>query len=132
MHPKHFSWENASAELPWLRQQLGAINAFRQELAGLQRRLQDLLRSIGANGHGISEESIAEARSAVDGAASRLARLAQEVADRGIILRDVERGLIDFPAYREGREVYLCWLLGEDEILYWHELDAGYPGRQRW
>ena len=46
------------------------------------------------------------------------------------MLRDVERGLIDFPAIRDGQEIYLCWLLDEDEIGFWHEPDAGFAGRQ--
>ena len=53
-----------------------------------------------------------------------------EFADREIVLRDLERGLIDFPSLREGREVYLCWVEGEDDIAFWHDLDAGYAGRQ--
>ena len=46
------------------------------------------------------------------------------------MLRDLDRGLIDFPAVRDGEEVYLCWEEGEDEIGFWHELDAGHAGRQ--
>ena len=53
-----------------------------------------------------------------------------EFAERDIVLRDLDRGLIDFPAVREGREVYLCWVDGEDDIAFWHDLDAGYAGRQ--
>ena len=49
---------------------------------------------------------------------------------RGIVLRDLDRGLIDFPSLRDGREVYLCWIDGETDIGFWHELDAGYAGRQ--
>ena len=49
---------------------------------------------------------------------------------REIVLRDLDRGLIDFPALRDGREVYLCWIDGEDAIGFWHELDAGDAGRQ--
>jgi hypothetical protein len=48
----------------------------------------------------------------------------------GVVLKDVERGLIDFPHQREGREVYLCWEYGEARIDYWHEIDSGYGGRQ--
>jgi hypothetical protein len=48
----------------------------------------------------------------------------------GVVLKDIERGLIDFPHWREGREVYLCWKYGEERIDYWHETDAGYSGRQ--
>jgi hypothetical protein len=47
-----------------------------------------------------------------------------------VIVRDLERGLVDFPALRDGREVYLCWEEGEDEISHWHETDAGFSGRQ--
>ena len=47
-----------------------------------------------------------------------------------MILRDLDRGLVDFPAILEGREVYLCWERGEDEIAWWHDLEAGYGGRQ--
>jgi hypothetical protein len=50
--------------------------------------------------------------------------------ERGIVLRDLDRGLIDFPALHEGREIYLCWIDGERDIEYWHELDAGFAGRQ--
>src|SRR4051812_23170625 len=49
---------------------------------------------------------------------------------RGIVVRDLDSGLIDFPSLRDGREVYLCWIDGEQDIGFWHELDAGYAGRQ--
>ena len=49
----------------------------------------------------------------------------------GIVIRDVDRGLIDFPAIRDGEEVYLCWELGEDSVEYWHDLESGYGGRRQ-
>ncbi len=49
---------------------------------------------------------------------------------RGIVLRDLDSGLIDFPSIRDDEEIYLCWIDGETEINFWHELDAGYAGRQ--
>jgi hypothetical protein len=49
----------------------------------------------------------------------------------GVLLKDVERGLIDFPHVRDGREVFLCWQLGEERIEYWHEIESGYAGRKR-
>jgi hypothetical protein len=57
-------------------------------------------------------------------------RLLGALEEAGIMIRDIDRGLIDFPAIRDEREVYLCWELGEDEITHWHELDSGYRGRQ--
>ena len=57
-------------------------------------------------------------------------RLLLGVQELGIVVRDIDRGLIDFPAILEDREVYLCWELDEDGIGYWHDLESGYGGRQ--
>src|SRR5919108_493939 len=51
--------------------------------------------------------------------------------EAGIVVRDIDRGLIDFPAMRDGREIYLCWELGEDAVEHWHDLESGYRGRQQ-
>ena len=50
--------------------------------------------------------------------------------DRSIVVRDIEQGLIDFPGLREGRQIYLCWRLGEGAVDFWHERETGFPGRQ--
>ena len=60
-----------------------------------------------------------------------LRELMLELGERDIVLRDLDRGLIDFPSIRDGEEVYLCWLEGEDEIGFWHEPEAGFAGRRR-
>ncbi|MCP5516342.1 MAG: DUF2203 domain-containing protein [Verrucomicrobiales bacterium] len=60
---------------------------------------------------------------------TRAARTLQEFERREIQVKDIERGLVDFPAILAGREVFLCWEEGEEEIGYWHELDGGYAGR---
>ena len=57
-------------------------------------------------------------------------RLLGAIEESGIVLRDIDRGLVDFPAVIDGREVYLCWELGEDDVAYWHDLDSGYRGRE--
>jgi hypothetical protein len=56
--------------------------------------------------------------------------LLQQVKDLGVVVKDVEKGLCDFPYRRGGRVVYLCWHLGEDSIQYWHEVEAGFAGRE--
>ncbi|MBI3940191.1 MAG: DUF2203 domain-containing protein [Acidobacteria bacterium] len=53
------------------------------------------------------------------------------IQEKGILVKDLERGLLDFPHLKDGREVYLCWELGEASIEYWHEVDDGYPGRRK-
>lgn len=60
----------------------------------------------------------------------RLRVLVHQVQDRGVIIKDPGIGLLDFPSLREGREVYLCWKHGEEAVMYWHDIDAGYTGRQ--
>jgi len=54
-----------------------------------------------------------------------------EFFERQIQLKDIDRGLIDFPSFLGGKEVFLCWELGEDDVEFWHELDTGYAGRER-
>ena len=87
------------------------------------RRDTALADGAGGNGGGTPGRQVGEAFVELQ---SRLAELER----REIVLRDLDRGLIDFPAVRDGREVYLCWVDGEPDIAFWHELDAGYAGRQ--
>jgi hypothetical protein len=54
----------------------------------------------------------------------------RKISQSGILIKDLKRGLVDFPHLSEGKEVFLCWELGEEEILFWHEIEAGYAGRQ--
>lgn len=60
----------------------------------------------------------------------QLRKLVHKVQDQGVIIKDMGIGLLDFPSLREGREVYLCWKYGEEQIDFWHDVDAGFTGRQ--
>ena len=60
----------------------------------------------------------------------RLDDLLHQIQAAGAQVKDIDLGLLDFPAWREDREVCLCWKYGEGEIAYWHEIDAGFAGRQ--
>ena len=60
----------------------------------------------------------------------KLDTLVHQIQDLGVLIKDINLGLLDFPALREGREVYLCWQYGEGEIAFWHEVEAGFAGRQ--
>jgi hypothetical protein len=57
--------------------------------------------------------------------------LLAEFQNREIVIKDLERGLVDFPAIIGGREVFLCWEKDEDDIEFWHDIDTGYAGRER-
>ena len=95
-------------------------------LAVAQRREVDeaALEEAGpTNGGGAAGRVVSEAF-------LELQRALGELQAMEIVLRDLDRGLVDFPALREGREIYLCWEEGEDEIAFWHDTDTGFAGRQ--
>ena len=93
-------------------------------------KLSTLFEAIRSNGGSTHDEEVHDLRSRVEKSTESLRQPLEEFENREIIIRDLQRGLIDFPALREGREVYLCWLYGEDRIDFWHELDIGFAGRQ--
>ena len=122
IHERHFSIAEANASLDWVAERIEAIREARDRLAEPEAH-SVLAEAAPANGGG------APARLVGEGFRDVRARLV-ELQAVGIVLRDLDRGLVDFPAIRGGREIYLCWELGEDEVTHWHELEAGFAGRQ--
>ncbi len=126
----YFTVDEANRKIPWLEAQLQAIDSLGKNIERLKLDLDNLLRKSSSNGHGNTNQDVANNRKETDAAVDRLRDLAQEISSSGIILRDPERGLVDFPMLWEDREVYLCWVLGESSIQFWHEIDTGFAGRQ--
>jgi hypothetical protein len=120
---KHFTLEEARAWLPELRRRFGRIRSLYVELEGLREDYERALRLIRSNGH-------SPAASPFEERVSQLQALLQEIVQAGIEIKDVQRGLVDFPHMRDGEEVFLCWEMGEEDILYWHRLQDGYAGRE--
>lgn len=127
---KLFTWEEAVALLPRLRpileQSRDAFVQFRK--AGQQ--LAELNWKVRGNGHGLQEEEIQRLNQVLERLRDLLVRRVEAIRALGAEVKDLELGLVDFPSQREGRVVYLCWQVDEPTIAYWHELDAGYQGRQ--
>ena len=126
----YFTVDKANQKIPWLEVQLQDIVSLGNSIERLRLDLDNILRKGSSNGDGDTDQAVVDNRKETDAAVAKLINLAQEINDSGIILKDLERGLVDFPTLREGREVYLCWLLGESSIQFWHEIDAGFAGRQ--
>jgi hypothetical protein len=121
-HQRHYSLEEATALLPRVAQLLDQMRAARERLGDDDARAA--LDAAGqSNGGGEPGKVVSEAF-------LELRESMRELREREIVLRDLDRGLVDFPALRDGREVYLCWLEGEPEIGFWHEPDAGFGGRR--
>lgn len=109
----------------WVAQRVGWVRAARARLAALGPRAAAAIAELDLDSGG-AYPGREVARSLVE-----LSRAAGELEAVDIVLRDVDRGLIDFPALRDGHEVYLCWLLDEEESIgFWHEPDAGFAGRR--
>jgi len=127
---RHFTPEEANAELEHVRPLVEQLVAARQEHAAALERQEELERKIRGNGGGIPPAELAAATAEVDAVARRLAKLVDEIAAHGAQVKDLDTGLIDFPALRGGETVLLCWQLGEDEIRFWHGTDDGFAGRR--
>jgi hypothetical protein len=127
---RHFTPEEANAELEHVRPLVEQLVAERKEHAFALERQEELEGKIRGNGGGIPPAELASATAEVDGLARRLAHLVDEIATHGAEVKDLDTGLIDFPALRRGETVLLCWQLGEDEIEWWHTVDDGFAGRR--
>ena len=118
---RRFTIEQANAELEGLRERLPRLREARRELIRATERITE---AVAADGGGVAGGDWF-------GAQRILKTEVTELAERGILLRDPETGLVDFPAELEGRRVYLCWRLGEGEVGFYHDETSGYSGRKR-
>jgi hypothetical protein len=127
---RHFTPEEANAELEHVRPLVEQLVAERKEHALALERQEELEGKIRGNGGGIPPAELAAATAEVDAVARRLAHLVDEIGTHGAEVKDLDAGLIDFPALRQGETVLLCWQLGEDEIAWWHTVEDGFAGRR--
>ena len=115
-----YTLEEANAELPDLRERLPRLRVARDGLIAASERIKE---AVASDGGGVAEAGWFTHQQ------TRKTEL-EHLAERGILLRDPEVGLIDFPAERGGRPVYLCWRLGEDQVAWYHEANAGFGSRK--
>lgn len=125
-----FTLEEAEALLPMLEAHVREIQRCKREVDALRERLVDTTRRSTGNGHVRDEGDLAALRRRAETLVDELNEHLQAITETGAELKDPDMGLLDFPSRRDGRVVYLCWKLGEAGISWWHELDAGFAGRQ--
>lgn len=129
--PRVFTLQEANDLLPTLRAILHELREAREGLLAAQRELAQ--RSQGgprSNGHVAPGGEVARLTAQAEEAQDRLTGSVRAIMELGCELKDPERGMIDFRTERDGRIVYFCWLMDEPRITYWHELEAGFRGRQ--
>lgn len=122
IHERHFTLEQASALLPRIEPMLRRLREARDRLTDSEAH-ELLATAAPANGGGVPGRAVGEAFLEVRETLGGIQAL-------GIVVRDIDRGLIDFPAIRDQREVYLCWELDEEQIGFWHDLESGYGDRR--
>jgi hypothetical protein len=118
----HYTRDEARALLPEIRQWLQRLNELRHDLERFDKRLSGLInagRDVGGEVVNTWIRSLAE-----------MQEVLSEFQQREIQIKDLERGLIDFPAIIGSKEVFLCWEQDEEDIEFWHDLDSGYAGRE--
>jgi hypothetical protein len=120
---KHYTREEAQALLPRIRQWLERLNQLRHVLERQEKRLDALMKQ----GHDTGGQTVNDqVRTLAD-----VQEVLAEFHHRQIFVKDVERGLVDFPAIIGDKEVFLCWEQDEDAVEFWHDLEGGYGGRER-
>jgi len=120
---KHYTREEARALLPKVRQWLEQLGELRLALEQNDQRLAGLMASGQDLGGDLVNNSVK--------VLGKMKELLEEFHEREIFIKDLGRGLIDFPALIGGKEVFLCWEKDEEDIEFWHDIDSGFAGRER-
>ena len=131
MQRRHFTLEEALALLPRLTELLTTLVTRRREVQEAERELAARYQQrVRGNGHARGGEELARLQAQIESGLQAIKADIAAVQALGCEVKDLDQGLVDFPALREGREIYLCWRLGEPTIAWWHDRETGFAGRQ--
>ena len=121
--PRYFTLPEANQALQNIRPWMDEVQTIRSEILVHQPEIWSVMEKSAGNG---GNPTLSRMVKTFD----RLDALIHNIQDTGVIIKDINTGLLDFPAIKDEREVYLCWQYGEDEIAFWHEIEDGFAGRQ--
>ena len=127
---RYFTVEEANAAVARVRPLVEELVAHRGRLRDLGARWNELAGRIAGNGGGLERTELADLGNAIEREQEAVERVTHAVEAHGAQVKDLDIGLVDFPALRRGQEVLLCWQLGEDEIAFWHTVEDGFAGRR--
>jgi len=125
-----FTLDEANARLPLVRAIATDLSTLARDLVERRQRLDSLLAGRKISSTDVYSDELADMYKAIERDNRRLEEYVDELQELGVEAKGAMEGLIDFPAMIDGRVAYLCWKLGEPEVMHWHELDAGFAGRQ--
>jgi len=121
--PRYFTLSEANQALQNIRPWMDEVQTIRSEILAHQPEIWSVMEKSAGNG---GNPTLSRMVKTFD----RLDALIHNIQDTGVIIKDINTGLLDFPAIKDEREVYLCWQYGEDDIAFWHEIEDGFAGRQ--
>lgn len=121
--PKYFTLQEANQALEAIRPWMDEVQEIRGKILEHQPEIWSVMEKSAGNGGNPTLSRLV-------GSFDRLDELIHSIQDAGALIKDINTGLLDFPALKDGQEVYLCWKHGEYDIQFWHEVEAGFAGRQ--
>ena len=127
---KIFTVEEANARLPLVRAIVGDMVRLSRELLDRRERLNQLHASRPSDPTDVYQAEVVHVQQELEKDSERLQEFLDELLELGVVPQGPAEGLVDFAAMMDGRLVYLCWKFDEPEVLHWHELEAGFAGRQ--
>jgi hypothetical protein len=130
MAERYFTPEEANALLEQVRPAAEALVEHRRAFARAAARRARLGARIAGNGGDFDPGEIRNDAEQLDREAEAVSRAVEQLERLGVVVKDLDRGLVDFPALHRGEEVLLCWQVGEDEVAFWHGLEEGFAGRK--
>jgi hypothetical protein len=130
VEPRYFTVEEANDALDEVRPLTEELVEHRRALVELQERQSSLTARIAGNGGNVEPQELQDVQERLDEEVAGIARCVARIHEVGALVKDLDDGLVDFPAMRDGEDILLCWRLGEDEIGFWHGLDEGFSGRK--
>jgi hypothetical protein len=125
-----FTPAEANSALPEVREAAERLVALRSRMRALDREQRDLVTAIGGNGGGYAASDLNAAQDELRSLAEASAACIERLHDLGVLVKDPDTGLLDFPSDRGGELVLLCWRVGEDSVEFWHGLADGFAGRR--
>jgi hypothetical protein len=130
MAERSFTPDEANNALDEVRPVAERLVAVRARMRELEQSQGELVTAIGGNGGGYAATDLNAAQSELGGLTDVALACVDKLEELGVVLKDVDLGLLDFPSEREGEAVLLCWHVGEDSVTSWHGLEEGYAGRK--
>ena len=121
--PQYFTLLEANEALASIRPWMEEVQTIRGEILAHQPEIWSVMEKAAGNGGNLTLSRMVKTF-------DRLDALIHSIQDMGAIIKDINTGLLDFPALKDGHEVYLCWKYGEEDIAFWHEIEDGFAGRQ--